>query len=193
MEPSSGREAPPRYFPSGTSRTRAGAQGFPLPHRPCRPRSPVIGKVIHLHHRRKRATSPPRAQLSSARAACYKPGRSEQAAMRRATVERRTKETEVTASVALDGSGRCAVASARAARGARGRRRGRRCRRPRPHPTRAGAPARGRRRPPRSRRRPARRPAPPRHPRAERRRAARAPARREACRAAGGAQWRRST
>ena len=31
--------------------------------------------------------------------------------MRRATVERRTKETEVTASVALDGSGRCAVAT----------------------------------------------------------------------------------
>ncbi len=31
--------------------------------------------------------------------------------MRRATVERRTKETEVTASVGLDGSGRCAVAT----------------------------------------------------------------------------------
>lgn len=31
--------------------------------------------------------------------------------MRRATVERRTKETEITASVALDGSGRCAVAT----------------------------------------------------------------------------------
>lgn len=31
--------------------------------------------------------------------------------MRRATVERRTKETEVTASIALDGSGRCAVAT----------------------------------------------------------------------------------
>ena len=31
--------------------------------------------------------------------------------MRRATVERRTKETEITASVALDGSGRCEVAT----------------------------------------------------------------------------------
>ena len=31
--------------------------------------------------------------------------------MRRATVERRTKETEITASVALDGSGRCDVAT----------------------------------------------------------------------------------
>ena len=31
--------------------------------------------------------------------------------MRRATVERRTKETEVTASIGLDGSGRCAVAT----------------------------------------------------------------------------------
>lgn len=31
--------------------------------------------------------------------------------MRRATVERRTKETEVTAGVTLDGSGRCAVAT----------------------------------------------------------------------------------
>ncbi len=31
--------------------------------------------------------------------------------MRRATIERRTKETEITASVALDGSGRCEVAT----------------------------------------------------------------------------------
>ena len=31
--------------------------------------------------------------------------------MRRATIERRTNETEVTASVALDGSGRCDVAT----------------------------------------------------------------------------------